>query len=707
MKLRPKMMLAVLLAVLMLGTICHAEQSSMIQDANDRTTWIDIGDADYVYPFVNGFARFFVGTLHSNGNPDNGLYGFIDRHGNVTVPPTYVYAEDFDANGYAKVYMTNASCQLIDRQGHQVLPQDRSYEDIGTYSEGLIGVYEWWEGISYLDIDGHNVLQWKDEVGKCAYTPCSSMDFVNGYAVLQITVDEEIESRHMSAMCEYGIVDKQGTYAVQPGIYDHIDRTEDDYYIVAIDKKKGILDKNLNVILEPAYDSLYVNEHDGHWYATLCDGQLMGLYDLDNKKQIVPAISDDFVDILDHTYCTCQVGDMWHIINMHTGTDVSLSCESLEQIRDNYFIVTVRTDDQRQYGVYDVARQTYIIDPVWNGCYSQSVNGIWCLSLYNDYRNGPRDEYVLFSDANQWEKVSMVDVITMPNGEKGAFIKQENSTALYFRNDSIALPNDVQAVASFSNDTFIVRTADQQCGLVDQTGRRITDAQWDMLASLNADTAFVASNNQVWYIDSRGQRLNSEAFSFPLEDFAGLLQNAKRLPDWHDLLPVVQNGRIGMVWRGGDIAIAPGYDMLLDWFDDVFLMGKGSDVCMVSPDDEERKLNGSTPGNVQLVNKELYMVSDSDAAQCVLMNRDHKVILQTETMNIIWRKAISSYQMIVCDGFADGTGYICCGDQLYKVQRSPMYLYDLLEELPNNPMTILTWLHNGEKYAMIMPSDAS
>lgn len=45
--------------------------------------------------------------------------------------------------------------------------------------------------------------------------------------------------------------------------------------IVEVLKKKGILDKNLNVILEPAYDSLYVNEHDGHWYATLCDGQLM------------------------------------------------------------------------------------------------------------------------------------------------------------------------------------------------------------------------------------------------------------------------------------------------------------------------------------------------------------------------------------------------------------------------------------------------
>lgn len=157
----------------------------------------------------------------------------------------------------------------------------------------------------------------------------------------------------------------------------------------------------------------------------------------------------------------------------------------------------------------------------------------------------------------------------------------------------------------------------------------IADSQWDLCERINTDTAFAVSNNQ------RGQLLNHEAFSFTMEDLIGMLGNCTNHPQCHDLLPIVQNGKIGLVWRDGDLAIIPEYDMLFDGFDDTFLMAKGADVYMVSADGVDRKLNASTQSRTQLVNKDLYMINDPDTQRCVLVNRDHEVLLQTEAMMIL------------------------------------------------------------------------
>ncbi len=131
---------------------------------------------DYSYGnFHEGIATFWVGDATGAG-------GYIDRAGNVAIPPKYVSVNDF-SEGLACVSMPRSDgssfgptrAGFIDRQGEFVIPPVREFVALG-FSEGLCV-------ISVQDDDG----EWQDSVidstGKTVIPPGdfdSIEDFVGG-----------------------------------------------------------------------------------------------------------------------------------------------------------------------------------------------------------------------------------------------------------------------------------------------------------------------------------------------------------------------------------------------------------------------------------------------------------------------------------------------------------------------------------------------
>lgn len=89
---------------------------------------------DYAYPFKNGFARVFSGSIGKYG-PDSGLYGFINLSGDFISDIQWASANDFDDTGIAKVKNSKDLWGYISIDGSVKI--DTSWETIGSFNEGL------------------------------------------------------------------------------------------------------------------------------------------------------------------------------------------------------------------------------------------------------------------------------------------------------------------------------------------------------------------------------------------------------------------------------------------------------------------------------------------------------------------------------------------------------------------------------------------
>ena len=117
-----------------------------VTNAKGKTSWgyIDASGNcvippqwDYTYPFSDGCALVFSGTLTEWGSPDAGVYGYIGKNGEAISEPQWAEADPFD-NGLAKVAQADAKGDLkygyIRTDGSIAIQPE--WETLSKFSEG-------------------------------------------------------------------------------------------------------------------------------------------------------------------------------------------------------------------------------------------------------------------------------------------------------------------------------------------------------------------------------------------------------------------------------------------------------------------------------------------------------------------------------------------------------------------------------------------
>ena len=97
---------------------------------------------DYAYPFSDGLAQVMLGTK----------YGFIDKTGKVVIPPTFANAESFSDDRSAVQNEENGLWGFIDRGGNLVI--DYKYQEVGYFLNGLAVVGDENHKV-FIDINGN------------------------------------------------------------------------------------------------------------------------------------------------------------------------------------------------------------------------------------------------------------------------------------------------------------------------------------------------------------------------------------------------------------------------------------------------------------------------------------------------------------------------------------------------------------------------
>ncbi len=213
---------------------------------------IDLSEYDNVHPFSEGLAVV----------EKNGKFGYIDTNGEIAIPIRYIDADDF-IGGTASVE-TVTDYLTIDKNGATV---ENSYygsydeeEELGDYYVISTGYY------GDAGVASRNS-------GKVVLEPTyySVTDLYNG--IFEI----------MNDSYEYGFYNANTDTLVEPA-YSYIEQFYEtgDFYVESESYLSGVVDVNGNVILESKYDSisaqgsnLYIVQIDGKYGLVQRDGQVL------------------------------------------------------------------------------------------------------------------------------------------------------------------------------------------------------------------------------------------------------------------------------------------------------------------------------------------------------------------------------------------------------------------------------------------------
>lgn len=137
----------------------------------------------------DGLSRFRSGEL----------YGFLDKHFKVAIPPKYIKAEQF-SEGFASV-LTGTGWILIDKTGKTVSRAPAQCSRLEALSEGLARVQMKNGRWGYMDKRGQMVIP---------ATFQNAEDFSEGLAVAE---------EGSGGQARYGFIDKSGNWIIKPRFY--------------------------------------------------------------------------------------------------------------------------------------------------------------------------------------------------------------------------------------------------------------------------------------------------------------------------------------------------------------------------------------------------------------------------------------------------------------------------------------------------------
>ncbi|HMX56709.1 MAG TPA: WG repeat-containing protein [Leptospiraceae bacterium] len=235
--------------------------NSGLIDINGK--WISVLPALDIEPFSSDLAQFTDST---------GYHGYIDRRGNVSLPPVYESAGNFN-DGVAPVRRRSEKTTYIRKDGSRAFQND--FELGYDFSEGLAAV-SWSTNEAFIDRTGKVVFGGKYRYGSrfseglVSYSDSGShlMGYVDRSGNVQIPARytaaydfkeglAAVKQACGTENCPFGYVDQSGQVRIAP----HSNLTGAPFYngraTIQNDKMKfGLIDPSGAIIVSPIYDSL-------------------------------------------------------------------------------------------------------------------------------------------------------------------------------------------------------------------------------------------------------------------------------------------------------------------------------------------------------------------------------------------------------------------------------------------------------------------
>lgn len=240
---------------------------------------------DIAYPFSEGLACVC----------QDGKYGYIDSRGETVIPFTYDRAAPF-VEGLA-YFAVGESYGFMDKTGTQVFSLE--CDSVSSFQEGL--AYFSIDGrYGYIDRNGQVVIEpvyddagyFQDGLAKVMKNGRYGVIDRDGELIVATEYDSLTgDDSFINARCDetYACFDRTGKAFLEQ--YDRILLAGGKNYVyVEKGEKRGLADKEGNVLLEPLYD--WVSLLPGEKFLLIRENELYGVTDLQGEARI-PAVYSD------------------------------------------------------------------------------------------------------------------------------------------------------------------------------------------------------------------------------------------------------------------------------------------------------------------------------------------------------------------------------------------------------------------------------
>ena len=218
--------------------------------------------------------------------------GFMNREGQIVIPPRFDYAEDF-LEGVARVKI-DGHLAFIDENG-SVLFQLPNYTSAWSFYDGLAMV----EVQRPDEVDGHR--GYIDHTGKLVIPLRyrSGSEFLEGLAAVK------------NNRGKWGYINKQGKWVIKPQ-FDYADNFRKGWAIVKVGGYEGAINKSGNFVIPPNF--VLIGRFEGE---SACarpkNSQQWGLINRTGALVVSPKF--DWCDGFHNGFARVQVGGKWGYIN--------------------------------------------------------------------------------------------------------------------------------------------------------------------------------------------------------------------------------------------------------------------------------------------------------------------------------------------------------------------------------------------------------
>lgn len=323
---KPDHMKALLTLLLLTLTFGSFAKEKLYKALDENGNILFTIEADYIYPFSDGLARYQKTQLINNAWVRG--YGYLNTKGEVVIEPQYEKANDF-VDGRAWVRKEGEKhWTLIDATGN-VIPT-KKYEKVGYIMEGYsqrIAVYE--DGaMGWIDRNGKEVIP-------CKYLGSSTFDKEFGLACVTDAVGTDEK---------YGFIDTTGAVVI-PFQYRQAGSSSfsNGYCRVNVGGKTVLIDEKGKVVFTPKYGSLQNISCGLMGVATKPARKGWGYLNLKNEL-VIPGIYDGGKDFEKEGWAIVDKNDLTGVIDTLGKEILPLKYESV-LVTDEYICAVLPTSE--------------------------------------------------------------------------------------------------------------------------------------------------------------------------------------------------------------------------------------------------------------------------------------------------------------------------------------------------------------------------
>lgn len=257
------------------GHAVAVKENSKIEIINSKgETIVTLDESiEEAYKYSEGLARIYIGNK----------YGFIDTNGNIVIPATFAYADDFH-EGLASVgdgiggdrntsiAGKKNSFGFINKKGELVI--NYQFESASNFSDGL-AIISNGSKFGYIGTDGKIKINPQFDVvsnfssGLAAFRQGNLWGYINKSG--EIVINPQFKSVDLfygnylapavMADGKCGFIDTKGKYIINPQ-FDQATRFFGGIAFIYADKKFGIIDKTGSIIVAPQFDYVLTKSVD-------------------------------------------------------------------------------------------------------------------------------------------------------------------------------------------------------------------------------------------------------------------------------------------------------------------------------------------------------------------------------------------------------------------------------------------------------------